>query len=180
MTHICPTCEGDFETLHGMVSHHGLIHPNQWEDRFWLYVNTSDPGECWEWTGTTQSGGYGWFSKEGRQRLAHRLAFVIENGDPENYVLHHCDNPLCCNPGHLYDGRQKDNVDDMWRRGRANPKTGPGEESNRSVLSRSEVEEIRRKYASTGTSYKKLASEYPVETAQIGRIIRGESWGHIQ
>jgi hypothetical protein len=34
------------------------------------------------------------------------------------FVLHHCDNPPCINPDHLYIGTKKDNTQDMTARGR--------------------------------------------------------------
>lgn len=34
------------------------------------------------------------------------------------WVLHHCDNPICCNPGHLFLGTAADNTQDSWRKGR--------------------------------------------------------------
>jgi hypothetical protein len=37
------------------------------------------------------------------------------------YVLHHCDNPPCCNPLHLYAGTQRQNIHDAIARGRFSP-----------------------------------------------------------
>ena len=51
---------------------------------------------------------------------AHRLAWEAANGPiPAGLlVLHHCDNPPCCNPAHLYVGTAKDNARDCKARGR--------------------------------------------------------------
>jgi hypothetical protein len=52
--------------------------------------------------------------------LAHRIAWVMAFGVIENglYVLHSCDNRPCVNPAHLFLGTQKDNINDMIRKGR--------------------------------------------------------------
>jgi hypothetical protein len=52
---------------------------------------------------------------------AHRIAWMISHGDiPEKmFVLHKCDNRLCCNPDHLFLGTQQDNMDDMVSKGRS-------------------------------------------------------------
>lgn len=34
----------------------------------------------------------------------------------EGIVCHHCDNPWCINPEHLYLGTQKQNIADVWQR----------------------------------------------------------------
>jgi len=52
--------------------------------------------------------------------MAHRKAWEDEHGPipPGMNVCHHCDNPPCINPDHLFLGTQKDNAVDMSRKGR--------------------------------------------------------------
>lgn len=80
---------------------------------------------CWEWQGSHNNGGYGMFlmpDESGRTKgmKAHRFAYLIFKGPlPANdLVLHHCDNPTCVNPDHLYIGTQRDNMQDALARGR--------------------------------------------------------------
>ena len=52
---------------------------------------------------------------------AHRYALERKLGrelEPGEVARHTCDNPICVNPDHLLPGTQRDNVDDMMRRGR--------------------------------------------------------------
>lgn len=80
------------------------------------------PDACWPWTGGRIKG-YGQTTIHGRRRVyAHRLALMDALGRellPGYMALHHCDNPPCCNPAHLYEGTAKDNSFDAHTRGRA-------------------------------------------------------------
>lgn len=85
-------------------------------------------GGCLVFTGTRNKAGYGFvdvtyaFKRVRFPILVHRLAWALHHGadpDPELLVLHRCNNPPCCNPGHLYLGTHRDNHDDMKRAGRA-------------------------------------------------------------
>ena len=83
---------------------------------FWSRVSRTE--SCWLWTGPVDRKGYG---LHGGRGLAHRISWEMANGRavPEGlFVLHHCDNPPCVNPAHLYDGTHQDNVNDMVARGR--------------------------------------------------------------
>lgn len=90
------------------------------EERFWSYVDTT--GDCWEWTGGQIRMGYGHF-KPGGQRgtvKAHRFSWQLAFGQiPDGlFVLHHCDNPPCVRPAHLFLGTHLDNMADKKAKGR--------------------------------------------------------------
>lgn len=112
------------EFIHGHNSRKSLL------ERFWSRVNKTT--SCWVWTGaTTGKVGHGVICTK-RDRLAginelmlcHRLSWELANGPIPNgkHVLHHCDNPPCVNPKHLFLGTQADNNRDMFSKGRGNPR----------------------------------------------------------
>jgi hypothetical protein len=90
---------------------------NKQAERFWEKVEKTEG--CWNWTASKKQG-YGTVKWGGRMRIAPRIAFEIEFGlIPEGMqVCHHCDNPACVRPSHLFLGTQKDNMRDMIVKGR--------------------------------------------------------------
>lgn len=94
---------------------------NQVFERFFLLVQYSD--DCWNWTGYKTEKGYGKFGINYRAHLAHRLSYeyFIEPIPKGLFVCHHCDNPSCVNPFHLFVGTNRDNMIDMYAKGRGNP-----------------------------------------------------------
>jgi hypothetical protein len=102
--------------------------------QFWERVQKTET--CWIWTGslftaTTWYGNYGLkppedtpryggFFYQGKLWRAHRLSWVIHNGaiPPGKFVLHHCDNPPCVRPDHLFLGTHKDNIHDSIKKNR--------------------------------------------------------------
>lgn len=85
---------------------------------------------CWEWNKYRLATGYGRTRYMGRNFLAHRLAWILAHPDdliqiadkPKILVCHHCDNPPCCNPDHLFIGNHQKNCHDMRAKGRMNIK----------------------------------------------------------
>lgn len=87
--------------------------------RFWAMVDKS--GECWTWTGCYNDCGYGRMFLRNKGRMAHRISFMIVHGyapGGDMQVCHHCDNPPCIRPDHLFEGTQKENVLNQLLKGR--------------------------------------------------------------
>ena len=77
---------------------------------------------CIEWTGCVDGNGYGNIRVNGKNMLTHRFAWELANGPiPIGLgVLHHCDNPPCCNVERcLFLGTQTENAADMVAKGRS-------------------------------------------------------------
>ena len=96
----------------------------EFAERFWARVSKTD--NCWEWTGS-KSRGYGSFSmgREYGTKRSHRMSYEMAYGPiPEGlFVCHHCDNPGCVRPDHLFVGTHADNMLDAIKKGRL---THPG------------------------------------------------------
>lgn len=77
-------------------------------------------GPCREWTGRRSRDGYGILVIGRKHHLAHRVAFEIQKGPiPDGLMIcHHCDNPPCLEGVHLWPGTQRENFEDMRRKGR--------------------------------------------------------------
>ncbi len=155
-------------------------------ERFMEKVAAESDG-CWTWVAETNDEGYGKFywDAEEPKTLAHRASWRLFRGPiPQGlHVLHHCDNPPCVRPDHLFLGTPKDNSVDCVNKDRLiTPRrlarTAKGERHGMAKLTAPEVEEIRRRYAAGGVGQKRLAAEFGVSQRLIGKIVNGELWRH--
>ncbi len=97
----------------------GIVLTPEFQARFWAKVQKSEG--CWEWTAARSSKGYGAICMHrGCIRGAHRISFLMANGFMAEVTCHHCDNPSCVRPDHLYNGTKRSNARDMVNRGRSN------------------------------------------------------------
>lgn len=142
---------------------------------FWARVIVKeDSNACWEWTSHKNRGGYGVFNMGYGQFIAHRISYFLSTGaDPgQMHVCHSCDNPICVNPSHLFLGTDKDNVADMYSKGRGID----GARNFRAKLTPDKVTEIRELYASGNYIQADLAERYSVDQGLISHIVRNKIW----
>lgn len=149
------------------------------EDRFWNKVKILKENDCWEWKYCKDKDGYGGFElTHGNKQRAHRVSWELNYGPiPANlFVLHHCDNPSCVNPKHLFLGSASDNNKDCKNKGRARGGGVKGEKNKMAKLTEKQVIEIREKYIPYKYSTYQLAKEYGMHASQIHKIVRNENW----
>ena len=137
-------------------------------------------GECLISTASLSGNGYPQMRFKGRPHHLHRLVLTEKLGrdlQPGEQGNHRCHRQTCINPDHIYCGSQQENVNDMWRAGRANVSDGPrGEAHGMSKLTLANVREIRCKWASGGVALRDLAAEYGVAKVTISNVLRGQTW----
>lgn len=152
-------------------------------ERLMSRVNKTDT--CWLWTGCVNIHGYGKIGipglGQGVTTATHRLAWKLLRGPiPEGInVCHHCDNPPCCNPDHLFLGTQKDNLQDMGKKGRH---PGPGffgETHNKAKLTEAKVIEIRRLHKEKKLLHSELAKLFNISKPNVSHILSRRTWKHV-
>lgn len=144
-----------------------LLDPNFWGN---IRVGTSD--ECWPWLRATTDG-YGVLNINGKQWRAHRYAYVLTYGSIADgmFVCHKCDNPICCNPAHLWLGTLADNHRDMTEK-RRNIGRRQGASKRYTRLSDQDVVDIRQR-AEAGEPYGSIARHYRIDLSTASLIARG-------
>lgn len=164
--------------------------------RFWAKVSKDGQtmphmeSPCWMWLGAKSSAGYGQMVLRGKVSYAHRISFEMSNGLlGDLHCCHHCDNPTCVNPDHLWAGTNTDNVRDCIAKGRNlsgdrnTSRTHPerlarGEAHGQSKLTECDVLAIRAAYSDGGISQQALADKYGVNRGTISPILRLKTWKH--
>lgn len=153
----------------------------------WDKVERRHWKQCWPWIGKCRSSfGYGRMDVDGIEGVyAHRVAYLSaypgsislkDDGTRQQCVLHHCDNPACCNPRHLFLGSHQDNMSDKKAKGRAPHYRST--ESPRAKLTEEDVFWIRiqKKY---GATKKALAMLYEVSEATISGACYGRHYKDV-
>ena len=90
-------------------------------ERLFEKVQIGGERECWPFTGSWRSRfGYGRIrDASGACVQAHKAMYELMVGEvPDGmFLLHECDNPLCCNPEHMHPGTAGENRWDQFAHG---------------------------------------------------------------
>ena len=128
------------------------------------------------WKRSKNKRGYGTIQISGKTCLVHRVIYHLVRGPLFNrqLVCHHCDNPSCWNPNHLFVGTQQMNIDDMHKKGRQHPQDK--ENNGNHKLSQITVKAIRDFYKTGEWSQRLLARKFGVTQAAIWCVLKNRSW----
>lgn len=153
--------------------------PANTPDTLWNKVDQRGPDECWPWKGCITQSGYGrtWIDDVGY--YAHRVIFDLANPGqiilkaPTNrkakgFLMHTCDNRICCNPAHLKVADIAENNKDCRDKGRR--KMPKGENHHRSVFTDQEIARVLQ-MRSEGLSAKQIAEAVQKKHATIKSLL---------
>jgi hypothetical protein len=120
-----------------------------------------DENGCWVWQLFINVGGYGAVRKDGKQYLAHRLAYIEKYGDiPSGLQLDHlCRNRRCINPDHLEPVTHATN----GRRGKA------------AKITKEIADKIKELY-SQGLSTRAIAKLVGISKSAVYCVVSGQTW----
>lgn len=156
-----------------------VIRDWDFEKRFWERISGLSITECWNWTASKKKDGYGQVKFEGRMQLSHRISYSLAIGKiPTGLkVLHHCDNPPCCNPFHFFLGTDADNSADKISKGR--DRHAVGSKVAQSKFTEAQVLEIRASHVPYKNSANKIAKQLGVHKSSIEKILQRITWQHV-
>jgi HNH endonuclease len=131
---------------------------------------------CWLWTASITPNGYAQIGLGGSgrgTRVAHRVSYQLFKGPISKgmSICHSCDNRVCVNPDHLFQGTTNDNIQDAVSKKR----NAFGERCGQSRLTEDAVRDIRR----SGIGTVRLSEKYGVSPACISRVKSGKTWRSV-
>lgn len=148
--------------------------------RFWSRVDLQGYNDCWPWKASTHTKGYGQvgLTVDGHFRMhrAHKVAYEIINDmmiRPWVHGLHSCDNPICCNPRHVFLGTNLDNMRDRDAKGRQ----ARGSRVGTSKLTEAKVLRIREQLKTM--SLAAIAAIHGVTNMSIYQIQQRQTWAWL-
>jgi hypothetical protein len=129
-------------------------------------------GDCWECT-SHKPNNSGYPTRHGGTLNRFVYKWLIGEIQEGMQICHSCDNRLCINPSHLWQGTKRDNQLDMINKNRQF--RGIGSKNPRSKLNEQQVELILK----DNRFIKQIAADFGVSFQMISRIKRKEAWNAI-
>lgn len=157
-------------------------------NRLWDNIRQCGHGDvciycCWPWMKSCSVYGYGriGISFNGTDKIYHVTRIIFEIWHAKQLsndlsICHHCDNPPCCNPTHLFHGTDYDNMHDCIKKGR-NIKA-IGVDASQTKLSEDDVKTIRL-LKKDGLTSRDLGTMFGVSHTNINAILHRKTWKHI-
>ncbi len=146
---------------------------------FWSHVAPviKSDEQCWRWEAGRNKHGYGRVRRFGRNHYTHRWAWYLATGSfaPSDLdVCHHCDEPSCVNPSHLFLGTAKENITDCVKKGRR--AVFKAERNPAAKLTWATVRAIRIEYRPRVIGLDRLAQKYGVDRSLISQVVNRKTW----
>lgn len=139
---------------------------------------------CMEWSGARHPKGYGNITIQNKTIKLHR--FVLEQKlhrrlDENMCACHTCNNPPCCNPDHLYEGTNQDNVNDKVRAGRQARGPDHGSRGITNPMSKLTESQIRYIREQRGRKLQiEIAKELGISRTHVSAIQLNRLWRHVK
>ena len=150
-----------------------------------LWDHSTIDGECWVWHGSRLRNRYhvltyGQIRVNKKGLLVHQASWIEHNGSIQEgmKILHHCDNPPCWNPDHLFEGTLTDNMQDALAKGRLRFPNKRGEDHGQAQLTLDQVQQIKT-LQHTGMRTIDIAHMLDQPYHRVWQIMRGRTWKHL-
>src|SRR5215475_766477 len=111
------------------------------KQRIAFHTAATNANGCRLWLAGVSEWGYPQLKYKGRNRSITRYLLAVKLGRamrPGTEACHTCDVKACVNPGHLFEGTKRDNMQDMVRKDRS----ARGERQGQSKLTDKQVRQI--------------------------------------
>ena len=191
MQHTCEICSMTFHIKNSRAAQGkgrfcSLTCYKQWREKSkkqpFTFIRRNAETGCWEWTGGKDKNGYGMTWDGEKWRKSHRVFYEWMVGAirPGLFVCHRCDNPSCVNPGHLFLGTQKDNIQDAMSKKRFKfPRARNGTSNPMAVLTETQVRYIRLSHDGRRASTGRLARELGVSLGVVRCVASHKSYKNV-